>query len=60
MSHKHCDNNYGNNFGIGECGGFDGFGGCGGSGGSSSIIIIIIVITILFCGNRGNNFGKGC
>lgn len=56
MSHKHCDNNYGNNFGIGECGGF---GGAGGYGGSSSIIIIIIVIAILFCGNRGNNFGRG-
>ena len=57
MSHKHCDNNYGNNFGIGECGGFCG---SGGSGGSSSIIIIIIVIAIIFCGNRGNNFGRGC
>ena len=47
MSHKHCNSNCGNNLGIGGLAG-------------SSPIIIIIVIAIIFCGNRGNNFGSRC
>lgn len=38
MSHKCCNNDYGNNLGFGGI----------------SPIIIIIILAVLFCGNRGN------